>query len=75
MEEEEIMKKYTQSINKSLILFVAVDFQWRVHEGDEQGLAQWTFLLLAVRRILDRTTLRSQGRASLLHQVLRERFR
>lgn len=54
-------------VTHSKRLVFAVGFQWRVHKGDEQGLAQRPLLLLAVWRIPDRTTLRSQRRASLLH--------
>lgn len=54
---------------------VAANFQWRVHEGDEQGLAQRALLLLAMRRVSDGAALRAARRAPLLHQVLRERLR
>lgn len=40
------------------ILFFSAYFQWRVHQGDEQGLAWSTLLLLAMRRKFDGSTLR-----------------
>lgn len=55
--------------------FVIVDFQWRIHKGHEQGLARPTLLLLAVRREPYRTTVRPQGRTSLLRLLLRVRLR
>lgn len=50
----------------------SVDFQRRIHEGDEQGLAFGALLLLAMRRELDRTAVRSARRSPVLHQMLRE---
>lgn len=38
------------------VLFFSAYFQWGIHQGDEQGLAWSTFLLLAMRRKSDGST-------------------
>lgn len=56
------------------LVLVSAHFQWRIYQGHEQGLAWSTFLLLAMRRKLNRTTLRAEGRPSVLRHLLRIRL-
>lgn len=61
-----------------LFLFVClptVDFQWGVHESHVEGLAPGPLQLLAVRRVADRTALRTARRPPVLRQVLRDGVR
>lgn len=58
-----------------IVLLCTVDFQRGIHEGNVQRLAQWPFLLLALRRLSHRAAVRAARRPSLLHQVLRRGVR
>lgn len=59
----------------NFVLCFVAHFQRRIYESHEQGLAQRSLFLLAMRRSPHGSAIRSQRRPSLLHQMLRKRFR